>query len=291
MMRPMWFRMARITPPSLHRRWRNWARWVNGLQTQRSEPQVVFVLSTGRCGTMTLAELAKLSPGVDAHHEPFPTLWHTSAIAARVTLEGNSPGCISEAIRAVFLDSRGDQIAATLSRGLTYFESNHRLTFLAPWIAEQYPNSKFIVMTRHPYPYVTSSLRRQHYAGHVLDDVFLSPTPGSPAHAAWAGWHPAQKAAWQWATTYAHALGIEAALGNRVMRMASESLFAGDADSLSRLFAFLGQPVPILGVDSVLSQKLNRQEERLDCDIPADLRTSVRELVCAMASKLSYGLE
>jgi hypothetical protein len=112
----------------------------------------VFVVSSGRVGSMMVARLLEGLPGVAAHHEPRPFLLDLNYRAWRGTLDPE------EALRA--LHARRDAMIEDARRkDLVYFESSHQLTFLVPAIAQAF-RPRFVHLIRDGRPFVRSGLAR-----------------------------------------------------------------------------------------------------------------------------------
>ena len=106
----------------------------------------VFVLSTGRTGTQTLAELLNLSPRLDAHHEPAPRLVKASF---RAFLKAGQDDWI-EKWRFNVLSARDDFVLQSNNDGKIYVETANRLSHFAPAIRGVFPESKFIFYIETP---------------------------------------------------------------------------------------------------------------------------------------------
>ena len=112
-----------------------------------SECSYVFFLSTGRVGTKTIAALLSIADSYDVYHEPRPLLYNLSKISYATPITTHSIKLINEA----FLIARKNIINLALIKKKGYIETSPQVTFLAPFLAESFPNSKFIHLIRNPY--------------------------------------------------------------------------------------------------------------------------------------------
>lgn len=221
------------------------------------ERPCVFVLSTGRTGTETLAALCRLSNRVFACHEPTPLLYRLSKSAYdQPAGEG-----VWEALAAGFLTARDDQLRYALSCGRGYVETSPQGTFLAPAILASIPSVRFLHLVRDPRDVVRSGMRRRWYAGHSMDETRITPRSGSSEAARWGSMTPFQKNVWLWAETNRWILEFCAGLpADRVLCVQAQRLFVGDPEVLRGLFAFIGSPMPTQRrIQRVLGKVLNGQ--------------------------------
>jgi Sulfotransferase family len=260
-----------------------------GYATGWSHCPCVFVLSTGRVGTKTLAALMALSPHVMATHEPEPRLIKASFDAY---MEG---GDIGDSInwRALVLAARDDAVCAANRRGRIYVETAPKLTFLARAFAVSFPASRFIHLHRHPYAVVRSCLQRGHYQGHNWDFARIRPRPGEPLADTWASLPPLDKNAWRWAHVNAYARDFFSTLPeSRKLAVRADALFAGNEMVLKELFAFVGLEVPPMEwIEEVLGRKINARPKRV---VPPSQqwsekdRKAVWHIVAEVAQCLGY---
>lgn len=113
---------------------------------------MLFILSSGRSGTTTLARWLTAVDGITCLHEPEPTL-------------------IREASAYRYGERDGAEIAAVLreTRPFTpplYAESNQTLALLVPLLADIWPDAKFVWLLRNGRDVVASAMQKQWYSGH-----------------------------------------------------------------------------------------------------------------------------
>ncbi|MEE2827639.1 MAG: hypothetical protein VX498_00505 [Myxococcota bacterium] len=226
-------------------------------RSMRSEARACFVLSTGRTGTMTLTALMDSSPRVEAHHEPEPRLIAASWLAWR---DRWADATFWQDAVAV---ARDPLVLGAHKRGKLYFESNNRMTLLAPVLAELYPQSRFLLVTRKPEAFVRSAMRRGYYQGHPWDHARLRPRPDDAGSEAWGDLPPEEQCVWLWHETNAYALDfLDSIDSDRGMVLHAEDLFAGDLGRLGSVMGFVGidNPPSERRMKGVLQNRLNQQK-------------------------------
>ncbi len=220
----------------------------------------VFVLSTGRSGTQTLAALYELATNVFAYHEPNPELTALSKLFYEYEEKYLENAAISSVFREAFLTSRRRLLNYSLDCGRGYVETTPQNTFLAPVIIDAIPSVKFVHLVRDPRYVVRSAMRRKWYDGNPNDDTRIIPRPNSEAAQQWATYSTFQKNLWLWAETNRWILEVSSRLADRVLRIQAERLFEGDEETLSKLFAFIGASLPSpRKISRVLGKQLNAQ--------------------------------
>jgi hypothetical protein len=223
------------------------------------ELQPVFVLSTGRCGTKTLAALADLLPDADSHHEPDPKLLETSYLYW-MQLCSDPPDGFWQGLLA---ESRDELIQQAVRKDKVYFETSNRLALLCHLLAARYPKAKFIHLVRHPCDFVRSGMRRDYYNDHPWDFVRITPRPDDPAAAEWDSGSQLEKCAWLWTANNAHTDDFLQSLpDDRKLFMRSEDIFNNVGDCVQTVLSFItdGKNLPNAGkIEKVLGMKLNLQ--------------------------------
>ena len=215
----------------------------------------VFVMSTGRTGTETLARLLDLSPHIEAFHEPPPQL-----LAERKEAFGQVWARPRKFAR-IFSHARAWPIAKSRFRNRLYAEASARLTFFAPVIANVMPEAKFVCLYRHAADVVRSGMRREWYTGHMSDRHRIEPWPDDPAFDSWQSWAPFERICWYWDAYNRFALQVRERLGSeRILMLRSEDLFDVQTEAYDALLRFLDLPTPARDkISSVLAVKHNAQ--------------------------------
>lgn len=220
--------------------------------------QPVWVLSTGRTGTHTLAELLNLSPLLDARHEPAPELFAFSYDFYSGVID-----------RAQALQSltylRDELVFRSFRDGFIYVETNNRLAYLVDLLLELYPQSRFIFIHRNPYHFIRSGMRRAYYQGHLRDSARITPNQTDDYAARWDSLTNIEKIAWNWVTINEFCLNfIEQLPPQQKMSFSSKNLFAAEPALINRLFDFTGSPryhPPGADIKRVMGKKHNVQKQ------------------------------
>ena len=245
----------------------------------------LFVLSTGRVGTDSLAALLGCSPGITAVHEPQPKLVHAS-------YQAYMNDANHERWRDIVLAARGEQVATSARWGNIYAETNNRMTFLAGVLSDTLPASRFIHLHRHPYEVIYSCMRRSHYAGHPWDYARIRPRAGDPYARKWDGMSVLEKVAWHWMEI--NRIGLEFGRqvpGDRFLNLPSKSLFHGDPETIEAIFRFAGTTTPPRErLEEVLGTPHNQQVGGAAVRTPAEWSTEQRSAVNAIVGEVAVEL-
>jgi len=154
--------------------------------------RAVFALSTGRCGTMTLAKLLNAHPAIVGLHEPLPRL---------IELSGEAYAAPFAEWACFAIDvARRDYIQESNRQNKIYAETANRLTFFAYAIERVFPGTRFIHLVRNPCDVIESGVRRGWYQGHPWDVGRIAPRK-PPWSIRWASLSPSQRVAWNWVET------------------------------------------------------------------------------------------
>lgn len=201
--------------------------------------QPVFVLSTGRCGTKWLTELLSNRSDVLVNHALQPELVRQSKLAYQ------NRHTDPEFIRA----ARDDLISAAYHSHRIYIETNNRITFFAPLLAQAYPNSRFIHLYRHPADFIRSGMRRNWYAGHSADIGRITMADANQ----WQTLSQFEKIAWLWNETNSFIEKFLQTLPpNRYFIISSETLFA-EPTQVKTLCEFIG--VPDISLQTIIQKQ------------------------------------
>jgi len=247
----------------------------------------VFVLSTGRVGSMTLERLLGLTNNIFVTHEPSPKLFRLS----KANYESNF-GAL-EFSDNVFWTVREDLIKEALMSGRGYVETSPQGTFLAPVIAKAIPSVKFIHLIRHPADVVTSGMRRNWFGGHPADETRITPKSSSKFHRDWNSMSQLEKNAWLWTETNSWILDfLKTVPDTQQMTIRAEDLYSRNFDSINNIFDFVGAETPTeKRISKVLTKKHNQQ---IKGDFPAfrawspDMIEQLRDISDELAKILGY---
>jgi len=237
-------------------------------------PTIGFVTGTGRCGTMTLANVLSRAPGCLSLHEGQVRdgLEASGRPLPHLTLQNLAAYLEPETAGEILATFRAGQIAALLGEHDAVCDVAYYYAPFARALPARFPTSRLAVIVREGKAFVRSA-----YTSEVPDPMpcgfvdprelstherfcaagRLRPRAGTPADAAWAAWTPFQKNCWLWAETNRLLLDALPAWGERGALFRFEDLLSGGAAGLEPLLAFLGLEVEPAAVEAVLAQSLN----------------------------------
>lgn len=252
--------------------------------------QPVWVLSTGRTGTNTMTELLKLSPQIDAFHEPAPELFQFSFDYFMNRIDRPDA-------KQTLKYLRDELVFRSYRDGFIFVETNNRLAYIADLLLELYPSSKFIHVYRNPYDFIRSGMRRNYYQGHMRDYARIRPTESDYNFDDWQDFTAIQKVAWNWKTVNEHCLNFMKTLPEKqTMSISSEDFFNADPLLTDPLFDFIGSESyhpPSSDINRVMGKKHNAQKKG-QFSKPADWTDlqlqQVNDIITPVAKKLSYQL-
>ena len=210
----------------------------------------VFVLSTGRVGTMLLTRLFELEKGLHIEHEALPEMLYTGKLAYA------DPSNI-EFTKGAFMAGRYEAIRDCQLQNLRYVETNNRLTFFAPAMAALFPNAKFIHLLRHPDSFVSSGIQRNWYTGKTITDEGRI-APGKDLGIE----RQQDKIAWLWNATNAFIDDFKAGAGkDRTLTVRSEDLFS-NAEEAERILNWLNFKADKTSIQKVLNTPVNSSRKK-----------------------------
>lgn len=228
----------------------------------------VFVLSTGRCGTLALLKLLERSDQAMAYH----TLpWQLSAAERNHMLyrilEGDfDPEAVAGILRT-YLECRSAEVLYALRTGRSLMIVNHLDTVFAPFNAVFFPDSRFIHIHRDPAKVYASMLTKSQWGGQLqhwsFDPAFAEgrfrfrqdETLALEAEVAWY-LHLTRT----FATAFLDSLPAE-----RRAEIKSEELFSREATAYERLMAVL--PIDDLSMEMFednFAQPINKKDTMVD---------------------------
>jgi hypothetical protein len=224
----------------------------------------VFVLSTGRVGTMLLTRLFELENGLHIEHEALPEMLYTGKLAYA------DPSNI-EFTKGAFMAGRYEAIRDCQLQNLRYVETNNRLTFFAPAMAALFPNAKFIHLLRHPDSFVSSGIQRNWYTGKTItDEGRIAPAKDLGIE------RQEDKIAWLWNATNAFIDDFKAGAGkDRTLTVRSEDLFS-NAEEAERILNWLNFKADKTSIQKVLNTPVNSSRKK---KTPQEYNTDLTPLV------------
>lgn len=248
----------------------------------------LFVLSTGRSGTITLAALLSLTPRSHVWHEPNPDFWR---LARHVCL---TPGADRQLVGEALLLARGPLWQSANLAGKRYVEVSHQVTFLAPFIRDLLPDARFLHLSRAPEPFALSATRFGFYSTRSRSARRPAPRPDSPLAAEWESFDPFTRNVWYWREVNTFARDFLKTLPpGQGLHLRAEDIFSGRPDTLQQLYALVdSEPPPRRRIQRVLGRHLNAGRYRsgsrpVDTFAPAQRDLLERECG-ALARELGY---
>lgn len=155
--------------------------------------QKVFIVSTGRTGTLFFAQLFNLLPDIQSLHEPSPDFLNLAINYAQSLVSFEAAAQEIERKRRPFCrDLKRQNINF-------YIESNNRFFSLTHPLQRVFPDSKIIYIVRDGRDYVRSGMSRSWYteddkSPRLRADMF----PDDPYANQWNQMSRFQKIAWRW---------------------------------------------------------------------------------------------
>ena len=222
-------------------------------QTVHEEAQCCFVLSTGRCGTKLLTNLLEHSERVICEHVPSPELVYFCKLPYESSHEE------SDKFRLGIDMARYELVRDAFLRNQIYVETNRRITFFAPFLAEIFKQAQFIHLVRHPGDFVRSGIRRKWYEGHDADVGRIVPTDSSN----WNNMTQIERIACLWNETNQFIEDFKSNLKNsdRIIFVKAEDLFSMPETTL-KIFEFLQlEPPPEKKISKIIKHPVNVQKE------------------------------
>jgi len=263
----------------------------------------VFVLSTGRSGTLTLTKLLAVDSRIAAYHEPRPHLYAEA-------LDAYTHECAPIARFArILYRARWKLVSSACLKHRIYAETSNWLTFFAPAIRSAIPRTKFIHLVRHPADVVASGLARGWYQGASLDRYRIRPRTllvdsqrtKSDSHSRleitieqWSQMSAFEKACWLWSEINSFVLRFAQTIPESQYTLVRlEDLISNSDDQIQSLWAFLGlnlEPHMLDRCSAVLSIKDNASKypgSALD-ELARHQRSLLWDLCGDTAKRLGY---
>ncbi len=190
----------------------------------------VFVLSTGRSGSLFIHKVLSELGGVKSYHEAFPTLQYFSNFAYHNQDQ-------TEILDKMFQAARMELILDAFNSNKIYLESNQCLTFFAPAIVKAFSKAKFIHLVRHPGSFVRSAIMK---GWHRNDTIWESGRLKMRDPEQWGNLNIIEKLAWVWSATNEYIKQFENSVeGHRFMLVKLEDL-SHNAERINHIINFTG---------------------------------------------------
>jgi hypothetical protein len=208
----------------------------------------VFILSTGRSGSMFLASLVNESSNIAAYHEPQPTLQYFSDFAYHNQSE-------KEVLKKMIDAVRMELVLDAFIRNKIFVESNQCLTFFAPAISDLFRISKFIHIVRHPGDFVRGAVRK---GWHRNDSIWESGRVKMEDKKKWNELDQIERLSWVWQATNQFIEDFKNQIqSQRVITFRTEDLFSTLA-KVKDLLHFVGaEPISTVRIGKIQKTRVN----------------------------------
>lgn len=225
------------------------------------EYPVVFVLSTGRCGTQLLTRILETSEQLDPTHTPSPELFYGMR---QFYKEGMQK---FDEYRTGILMARYDLIRESYLLKRTYVETHCKITFAAPHLKSIFKKAKFIHLVRNPYSFIRSAIATGYYQSHKADVGHIFPYKKEDVEN-WKSYSLAQKAAWNWNETNQFIEDFKTQLNPEdYLKVTAEDLFS-DVNTSQKVLKFCGCENFNAGrIKKLISQKHNSSSKKVKTKI------------------------
>lgn len=117
----------------------------------QSDQDIVFILSTGRAGSTSIASALNKHPDIEAFHEPHANFM---TLSAEYILGVKTRDQVKDEILAIY------KSAKRFTKGKVYIESDQKLVHLLDILIELFPHAKYIWLIRNGAYFVASSYAR-----------------------------------------------------------------------------------------------------------------------------------
>jgi hypothetical protein len=212
----------------------------------------IQVLSTGRCGTVSLYHLLKGSNLI-----PYHTYWWmmTSGSRQQLACQFDAGNFEDMSIPETWLRTRAAEWLSGTMIGL-----NHLDTIFAPAFAAMHEKSKFIYLTRNRVDTFKSFWTKDQWSNQQLKPVYYKFDPD------WA-WRRAplslpEMIAWYFKFTEVFSQAFGRVMGDRYIEISSDKLFAQDKEEIKRLLDFIGSDITVKKAVKHYGTKINEKKHK-----------------------------
>jgi len=190
--------------------------------------KAVFMLSTGRAGTGTLAYLCQQSRKALAFHAPKPELIKESFEIQQG--KKNPKELVEPKVESILSLVKNNK-----AEEKTYIETNDKVSLFASEL-DCFFNCKFFWVIRSPYDFVNSGINRKWYSGKggFWDEYRFRPMQGWPDE-----WGVVEKITWLWCEIHKQIERQYEKLADRSMIFYFEDLI-GNIDETEKLIKWIG---------------------------------------------------
>ncbi len=201
----------------------------------------VMVLSTGRCGTVSLFRLCERSQLVSYHNY----IWTPSDTDRYEFMCRLISGMHDERAANQWAICRSAEWLGAISQDRPMAGFNHQDTVFAPVFASLHPESKFVLLQRSPLEVFYSYMSKSQWSTAQLQPLMYT-FEGGRFQWRFTGEAFAHCIAWSilFIQTFCGALEAAISDSSRFMHVRSEDLFSQDVEVINDLAEFMGIDVP-----------------------------------------------
>jgi len=229
---------------------RNKTNGIANYCTRIKDGKAFFTLSTGRCGTLTLANILNTASNSKVYHHPKPYLVNETLKAYQDNIDKSK----------TFWRARKSVINDAWKDNLIFGALDHNMTSFATAINKEIHDSKFIILIRNPWDFVRSGMRRNYYSGHPWDSGRLCPEAHHQDYERWRKMDQFEKVCWLWNETYERIEKILQQIPAKNYLVVRFEDLTTSTDKSREIFEFLElKEFKKNVVDSILSEKSNKQ--------------------------------
>jgi hypothetical protein len=216
----------------------------------------VMVISTGRCGTMSLYHLLR-GTNVVPHHAYW---WHVS-VATRWEMMCRLVDGAHEDLSCakLWLSSRAAEWLSAIAMGKPMVALNHWDAIFAPVFMALHPRGKLVYLRRDPERVFESFHRKDQFQGNQLEPLIYEFNPGFR----WAHSDVSQEQMIHWYLDFTERFATALAATFEVEEISADRLFAQDAGEIARLLDVMGADIPLDRAVAHYGTKINEKAHKL----------------------------
>ncbi|SFF74415.1 Sulfotransferase family protein [Salegentibacter agarivorans] len=164
---------------------------------KKRREKIVFVLSTGRCGSTSITRMFNQHQKFTAFHEVIPEL---IKLSTKLAENPNTKIEVYNELKSIFRKRKWEG-----KKKQVLIHSDHRMWNLVEFLSDYFPNSLFIHLMRNPYDSVQSFLPRGWYTekDNRIENNFgqfrlKGDKIGAMSSAEWKNYSRLEKCTWYW---------------------------------------------------------------------------------------------
>ena len=218
----------------------------------------VLVMSTGRCGTVSLYRLLGNSRLI-----PYHTYWWTGAVTGRWEAMCRLISGQFDNVDPVFQDwlsMRAAEWLGAAAQNQPMIGLNHWDTIFAPAFAAVHSEARFVYLCRDPMAVFESFYGKNQWAGNQLAPIDYAFDPGFRFHRPDHGL--ITDIAWYIRFTEEFCRAMGRVMGGRFIEVQAEDLFTQKRDEIGRLLDFIGAGIPLDDAVVHFGTKINEKAHK-----------------------------